>query len=93
MDWETPLKIIHETKNEIFYLREPELEIIERLQSRFEITELTAKIIANRGVTTEAEATYFLNPLLKNLPDPFLFQDMKKAVERLYSQTPSFSKV
>ena len=85
MDWETPLKIIHETKNEIFYLREPELEIIERLQSRFEITELTAKIIANRGVTTEAEATYFLNPLLKNLPDPFLFQDMKKAVERLYS--------
>ena len=84
MDWKASLKIVHETETEIIYLKEPDPEIIKRFQSKLEITELTARIIANRGVGTEEEAMSYLNPLLKSLPDPFRFQDMRKAVNRLY---------
>ena len=41
------------------------------------------QILSNRGYQTEAEITRFLYPSLTQLNDPFLFQDMEKAIDRI----------
>ncbi|MFC1539547.1 single-stranded-DNA-specific exonuclease RecJ [Candidatus Latescibacterota bacterium] len=42
-----------------------------------------AMILANRGLKTFKEAESFISPTLDDLSDPFLFNDMRKAVDRL----------
>ena len=43
-----------------------------------------ARVFANRGINTPEEVSSFLNPSLKNLTEPYLIKDMKRAAERLY---------
>lgn len=46
--------------------------------------DLTASLLARRGILTEEDAERFLNPSYDNhLHDPFLMVDMQKAAERL----------
>lgn len=46
--------------------------------------DLTASLLARRGILTEEDAEKFLNPSYDNhLHDPFLMVDMQKAAERL----------
>jgi single-stranded-DNA-specific exonuclease len=47
------------------------------------ISPLLAHLICNRGITDIVAAEAFLSPTLEDLHDPFLFKDMKRAVERL----------
>ena len=42
-----------------------------------------AIVLANRGINSFKEAENFVAPSLDDLRDPFLFTDMRKAVERL----------
>jgi single-stranded-DNA-specific exonuclease len=43
-------------------------------------------LLSNRGITNKVEADKFLNPdYEKDLPNPFLFNDMEKAVRRILS--------
>lgn len=42
-----------------------------------------AELLIRRGVTTKDEAEKFFTPSINDLHDPFLMQDMDKAVERL----------
>ena len=79
------MKIIHETDAEVVYLKEPDSELINKIESKFGITPLTAKIIANRGMKSMEEIANFLHPRLKNIPSPFLFEDMGKIVDRIYT--------
>lgn len=44
---------------------------------------LIAKLLVDRGVTTEEQAHAFLNPKIEDLKDPFLLVDMDKAVNRI----------
>ncbi|MEK7188894.1 MAG: single-stranded-DNA-specific exonuclease RecJ, partial [Patescibacteria group bacterium] len=41
------------------------------------------QLLANRGITSKAEIGAFLNPQYQDLHDPFLFRDMRKAVNRI----------
>ena len=43
-----------------------------------------AQCLVNRGVTSKAEVSEFLNPRLKLLADPFLIPNMDAAIERLW---------
>ena len=43
-----------------------------------------AQCLVNRGVTSKAEVSEFLNPRLKLLADPFLIPNMDAAVKRLW---------
>ena len=43
-----------------------------------------AQCLVNRGVTSKAEVSEFLNPRLKLLADPFLIPNMDAALERLW---------
>lgn len=44
---------------------------------------LIAKILSSRGLDTEKDRDFFLNPKLSLLKDPYLLQGMQKAVDRL----------
>src|SRR6185312_10248047 len=53
------------------------------IAQRFGIPELVGRLLAARDVTVDSAAA-FLNPTLRELlPDPSLFRDMDRAVERL----------
>lgn len=56
-----------------------------RLAKKLKLDELTAKILYQRGMTTETELAAFLTPDLTQLYDPFLLHDMQKAVTRILS--------
>lgn len=47
------------------------------------INPVMGTLLLNRGIRTEEAARKFFRPQLTNLLDPFLFEDMQKAVDRL----------
>lgn len=64
-------------------LSEPNMRDVITLMQQNEIPELVARLLLNRGITSE-KAFEFLEPSIKNsLPDPFHLLDMDKAADRL----------
>ena len=61
----------------------PDKEMITKISSRFEISELIAGVLVNRGLTNEKEIEIFLNPTRKDFYDPYLLEDMDIAVEKI----------
>lgn len=45
---------------------------------------LLAQLLYNRGLAEREEVEAFIDPKYEMLPDPFLFQDMQKAVDRIW---------
>ena len=64
------------------YLEQDE-ELIKQIATKHNISELLAKILINRGITGEEEIEIFLNPKRNNFHNPFLLNDMEKAVDRI----------
>ena len=64
------------------YLEQDE-ELIKQIATKHNISELLAKILVNRGITGEEEIEIFLNPKRNNFHNPFLLNDMEKAVDRI----------
>ncbi len=68
---------------------EPELAMDDRSSSAQELVqsihvpESIARILVSRGVKTFEQARDFFRPSLERLPDPFLMDDMARAVERI----------
>ncbi|MGM0471285.1 MAG: single-stranded-DNA-specific exonuclease RecJ [Bacillota bacterium] len=58
-------------------------EKVERLSSQFNISPVVTRILINRGFTTTDEIEEFLEIDLEDLHSPFLFKDMKVAVNRI----------
>lgn len=69
------------TKQWKFY--EENNEEIEKIASKFNISKLVAGIIANRNIGNSEDIRVFLNPTRQDFHDPFLFNDMEKAVNRI----------
>lgn len=61
----------------------PAQKDIEELSKELNVEPLVAHLLAQRGITTYAEAKKFFRPELTDLHDPFLMKDMDKAVERI----------
>ena len=53
------------------------------LSEKFGLSPAVCLLMVQRGVAMEEEVKQFLNPSLRDLHDPFLYPDMRKAVERL----------
>ena len=62
---------------------EAELRLAEKMASELKISPVLARVLIQRGITGTQEAHKFFRPQLADLHDPFLFQDMQKAVSRL----------
>lgn len=64
----------------------------DRLQEKFKINKLLARILANRGITEE-KARVFLEPTRNDFHDPFNMPNMDKAVERILKAKQNKEKV
>lgn len=53
------------------------------LAKKFDNVPPISELLAQRGITSVADAEKFFHPSLRDLHDPFLMPDMDKAVERL----------
>jgi single-stranded-DNA-specific exonuclease len=73
--------VVHVKKKWVAY--DKSYEMADELKNRFNISELVARSIINRGIDTLEEAESFLNPDISYLHDPFLLKDMDKAVDRM----------
>ncbi len=63
--------------------KEGDINIIKHLSVALNVDMVIANLLAQRGVSSYAEAQSFFRPKLTDLHDPFLMKDMDKAVERL----------
>jgi single-stranded-DNA-specific exonuclease len=60
-----------------------DLKTVDYLSQEINVNPTLANMLANRGVTDFQKAKDFFRPDLDKLHDPFLMQDMDKAVDRL----------
>ena len=65
-------------------LAPPQPALAEVLCRDLKISPLLAQCLLNRGLSEPDPIGRFLQPRLKNLADPFLLPDMRRAVERLF---------
>ena len=61
----------------------PDQNVVERLKKEINVSEIVAHMLVQRGITEFDEAKSFFRGTLKELHDPFLMEDMHKAVKRL----------
>ncbi len=54
-----------------------------RLAKESQVHPIVASILSRRGLSSAESVLKFLNPSLRDLESPFVFQDMPKAVERI----------
>ena len=68
----------------IFRQREVDTKIdIKKLSNKANLSELTTKILVNRGYDNLEKISKFLNPQISDLRDPFLLNNMDKVVEKI----------
>ncbi|MBF88250.1 MAG: single-stranded-DNA-specific exonuclease RecJ [Candidatus Marinimicrobia bacterium] len=58
-------------------------DIIKQLMKEFKVPKIIAMVMAGRGLKSLSNSKSFFNPTLKNLHDPFLMKNMKKAANLL----------
>ena len=61
----------------------PDLESVQALAKEFDISEVVAHLLVQRGITNFDTAKQFFRPDWHHLHDPFLMKDMDVAVDRL----------
>jgi single-stranded-DNA-specific exonuclease len=70
-----------------------ETGIVNKLMADLGVDKNIANILSQRGINSFEEAKKFFRPSLADLHDPFLMQDMDKAVDRLSSAIDNNEKV
>lgn len=68
-------------------------KLIDKLVEHFKISDLTAKLLINRGCEGIKESEAYLNPSLKDLHDPFLLLDMEKSIDRIIKARDNNEKI
>ncbi len=63
------------------------------LSKKYQITRMLARIMVNRGITSDADIRAYLYGSLEELHDPFLLKDMDRAVELLYRAVMDKSRI
>ena len=56
---------------------------VKEISNNHNISEIIARVLLNRGISEDNEIDNFLHPKLENLNNPFLLNDMDKAVDRI----------
>ena len=79
--------------NKKWQICEVDKEKVEKLKSKYGISELLATILVNKNITTQKEIEEFLNPTRNDFFDPFLINDMDIAVERIKKAIETQEKV
>jgi single-stranded-DNA-specific exonuclease len=61
----------------------PKVDLFRYYARRYNVDYLILKLLYQRGIRKEANIIEFLHPSLEQLHDPFLLNDMKKAIHRI----------
>ena len=69
--------------NTRWIVRKNDEKAVQMLSDKLDISPLTATLLVNRGIDDPVEANRFLHIEREDFHDPYLMQDMKKAVERI----------
>ncbi|MDP3467988.1 MAG: single-stranded-DNA-specific exonuclease RecJ [Daejeonella sp.] len=69
------------------------LAVIAELQESLKIDRVLASLLVKRGITNYDEARDFFRPELNKLHDPYLMQDMARAVSRINQAITSHEKI
>lgn len=56
---------------------------VNKIEKKYNISKLLAKILVNKNIVEKEEIELFLNPTRHNFHNPFLLPDMDKAVDRI----------
>jgi single-stranded-DNA-specific exonuclease len=67
--------------------------IVEELAAGLNINPILATLLVHRGIKNFEEAKYFFRPTHLHLHDPFLMQDMEKAIDRIEQAIANNEKV
>ncbi len=86
-----PLIVTPNFKN--WFFKEADESDVQILAEEADIPLVVARLLVLRGIRTKDEAYDFFNPSLKNLHDPFLMNDMDKAVSRIHHAIHSNEKI
>ena len=73
--------------------KELEEKKIKEIEKKFNVPELLATVLVNRGIVDEDEIRVFLNPTRNDFHDPYLMPDMEIAVERILKAIKNQEKV
>lgn len=79
--------------NKKWEINRPDEQKVKEIENKYKINNLLAKILVNRGITTEEEIQQFLNPTRKDFYNPYLMPDMEKAVKRIVKAIDNNEKV
>lgn len=64
-----------------------------KTKADFEAYNIVANLLVQRGIDSFEDAKHFFRPSLKDLNDPFLMNDMDKAVERIFVAIQAHEKI
>lgn len=73
--------------------RDIDEEKVREIVEKFEVSELLATVLVNRGIVDGNEIKVFLEPTRKDFHDPYLMPDMKIAVDRIIAAIEKQEKV
>ena len=73
--------------------KELDEERIDEIVKKFDVPELLATVLVNRGIVDYEEIRVFLNPTRSDFHDPYLMPDMEIAVERIIKAIDNQEKV
>ena len=79
--------------NEAVWMVQTKKADFDGIAEKFGIDRVTARIIRNRDITGDKDINIFLNGDLSSLYDPFLMQDMRKAVDIILSKCNEGSRI
>lgn len=68
-------------------------DVVRELSAQLNINPVLSSLLAHRGITNFEEAKYFFRPSELHLHDPFLMQDMEKAIDRIDTAIAAGEKV
>ncbi len=75
------------------WVLQPSHEEARRLASELNIDPIIAGLLIRRGMSDPGEISRFLSPSFEHLEDPFVFQDMAKAVDRIRTAVSQKEKI
>lgn len=79
--------------NKKWELYDDQIELVKEISSKYNVSELFAKVLINRGIIEEDEIKTFIEPTRYDFNDPFLMPDMEKAVNRIIDAIEKKEKV
>ena len=74
-------------------IKKPDQAIVQDISDKLNVSRPVASVIVNRGINSVRDADVFLNPNFFDLENPFLLNDMDKAVRRLRQAVDNSEKV